>query len=128
MNSSQVCVLYKLSSFDPGDASGQLFLWDVRRSGTILCFDDNAQDQMNPRAHRGAINAVLSSIDGQSWISAGTDDRIKLWDAYLHHKSLTIKQEAFNRSLKPRQLSMTADGQLLFFPSGSIIQVNSDLK
>lgn len=74
-------------------------------------------------AHDGAITAILSTPDGDRWLSAGTDDRLRLWDAATHSNMLVHYRDAYNRASRARQLAITEDGSTVFYPSGSAVQV-----
>ena len=43
-------------------------------------WNDRALDHAT--AHEGAVTAVLPTEDGNHWITAGTDSRIRLWDSH----------------------------------------------
>lgn len=114
-------------------------LWDIRQSGCVHAFDINdtqagkRQDQKLDRpgpervAHNGMITDVMQSPDGRYLMSAGTDDQLLLWDATKYTRQLVHYPNAFNRSSRGRQLSMSDDGAVVFFPCGSAIQANHTL-
>ncbi|KAI3438903.1 hypothetical protein D9Q98_001318 [Chlorella vulgaris] len=74
-------------------------------------------------AHAGSITGVAPTPDGLHWLSAGTDDKVRLWDAASHRHQLVHYPGAFNRAVQARQLAVSDDGSLLFHPSGSVVQV-----
>jgi DNA excision repair protein ERCC-8 len=75
------------------------------------------------QAHDGAVTGLAPTPDGLFWLSAGTDDRLRLWDAATRANALVHYPNAFNRASKARQLAVTADGGAVFHPSGSAVQV-----
>ncbi|GAB4816816.1 hypothetical protein N2152v2_003862 [Parachlorella kessleri] len=74
-------------------------------------------------AHGGSITGVHPTPHGLYWLSAGTDDRVRLWDAMEYRHLLVNYPNAFNRSLRARQLSVADDSRMLFHPSGSAVQL-----
>jgi len=73
-------------------------------------------------AHEGSVTAVLPTQDGLHWMTAGTDSRVRLWDSQtLRNKLVNFRQTA-NRASKARQLAVASDANILFHPSGSIVQ------
>ena len=47
-----------------------------RRSGPA-----REQHDAHATAHDGSVTAVLQTPDGHSWLTAGNDSRVRLWDA-----------------------------------------------
>ena len=135
---SQVTVRRTFSSnrFDAsGCRDGQLRLWDIRQSGCLHVFNlHQSTEEVALRkgntegaVHRGMITDLVQSPDGRLLISAGTDDCLIVWDT-LHLTRLFVQfPNAFNRSIRIRQLGMSEDGRLLFFPSGSALHVRDFL-
>jgi len=75
------------------------------------------------RSHQGACTSVTPTPDGLHWLTSGTDDRLRLWDALDWHHWLVAYPETRNKSVRGRQCAVTADGAAVFHPSGSVIQV-----
>ncbi|PRW58966.1 DNA excision repair ERCC-8-like isoform B [Chlorella sorokiniana] len=74
-------------------------------------------------AHTGSITGVVPTPDGLHWLSAGTDDRVRLWDAATYKHRLVHYPGAFNRASRARQLAVSDDSSTLFHPSGSVVQM-----
>ena len=67
---------------------------------------------------------MVPTPDGLHWLSAGTDDRVRKWDAASRRHLLVHFAGAYNRASKARQLAVSDDSSTLFHPSGSVIQVS----
>lgn len=78
-----------------GATDGGVRVWDVRRSASslgVLDMDDSigiagydgngtgARRRERGRAHNGAVNGVVWSNDGRLLVSAGHDERMRVWD------------------------------------------------
>ena len=74
-------------------------------------------------AHGGRLTGVVPTPDGLFWLSAGTDDCVRLWDAATQRNMLVNYPGAFNRATKARQLAVSSDSSTLFHPSGSAVQL-----
>jgi DNA excision repair protein ERCC-8 len=135
-----------------GGRDGQLRIWDIRRAGTRAVLDmhdtksrqgaGNAPSSLPPppqpvrpqapgaqtnatlyaKSHESGITGVVPTPDGLFWISAGNDDRVRLWNATSHRHELVHYNDTFNRASKPRQIAVSDDGYALFHPSGSAVQ------
>jgi WD40 repeat protein len=131
-NGSVLCLDWsKASNFQlvAGDSSGQILVWDIRRAGVLHSFDlehtmgdDDAemvgrQDDIQygsgrySQAHRGAVTGLLQTGDGQ-WVSAGTDNAVRLWSAVTHRNCLVRYPEAFNSTNAARQLALDSSSQV----------------
>ncbi|GIL81929.1 hypothetical protein Vretifemale_10690 [Volvox reticuliferus] len=75
------------------------------------------------RAHNGAVTCVLPCPDAASLITAGTDGRMRLWDAQYRYNKLIGYEGTHNRALRGRQLALTDDGRIVFYPSGTSLNV-----
>lgn len=84
-----------------GGSDGQVRLWDVRRSASslgVLDMDDSAgfgsssskaRSRERGKSHSGAVNGVLWDSSGDSLISSGHDEKIRVWDAHTGANTLT---------------------------------------
>ena len=87
-----------------GGADGSVRLWDIRRSAGclgVLDLEDsvgvggedglgrNARQRDSGRAHVGPCNGVLWTDDGKYLITAGHDERVRVWDANIGTNTLT---------------------------------------
>lgn len=72
-------------------------------------------------AHAGAVTGLTATPDGLYWLSAGTDDAVRCWDAGSLCNTLRHFPSAYNRARRPRRLAITAGGEAVFAPSGSAV-------
>ena len=85
-------------------ADGTVRLWDIRRSAGCLGVMDledsiglagedglgkNARPRTRGRAHVGACNGVVWTDDGKYLVSAGHDERVRVWDVGLGANALS---------------------------------------
>lgn len=78
-----------------GGVDGTVRLWDVRRSAGclgVMCLEDSvgiggedglgkrARQRDQGRAHVGACNGVVWTDDGKNLVTAGHDERVRVWD------------------------------------------------
>ncbi|KAG2444755.1 hypothetical protein HXX76_001499 [Chlamydomonas incerta] len=75
------------------------------------------------RAHRGGVTALLPCPDGLSLLTAGTDGRMRLWDAASRINRLVGYEGTHNRALRARTIAVTEDARAVFYPTGSSINV-----
>jgi hypothetical protein len=75
------------------------------------------------RAHSGGVTAILPLPDGLNLLTAGTDSRLRLWDARSRVNQLVTYEGTHNRALRARQLAVTEDARAVFYPSGSSVGV-----
>jgi DNA excision repair protein ERCC-8 len=75
------------------------------------------------KSHESGITGVIPTPDGLFWLSAGNDDRVRLWNTATHRHELVHYNDTFNRASNPRQIAVSDDGNALFHPSGSAVQV-----
>ncbi|GLC58260.1 hypothetical protein PLESTB_001339000 [Pleodorina starrii] len=75
------------------------------------------------RAHSGAVTCVLPCPDALSLLSAGTDGRMRLWDAHSRVNKLVGYEGTHNRALRTRQLAVTGDARVVFYPTGSSMNI-----
>eukprot|EP00897_Mesotaenium_endlicherianum_P006257 jgi/Mesen1/565/ME000107S10802 len=94
--------------------------WCARRAAGA-----RQQSQHNATAHDGAVTSLLATLDGHHMLSAGTDARIRLWDAHTGCNTLVNFPPAPVRPLGPIQMAVSNSGpagSVLYHPSGSTIQ------
>jgi DNA excision repair protein ERCC-8 len=99
-----------------GDTSGTARLWDVRKSaGTLGLLDmedsigvvghdglgSGARSRYAGKAHNGAVNGLSWTDDGAFIITAGHDERVRVWDAATGANTLA----SFGPTLKNTHLS-----------------------
>ena len=87
-----------------GSSDGTVRLWDIRRSaGSLgaLDMDDsvgvggedgrgkNARSRNHGKAHIGACNGVVWTEDGRHIVTAGHDERVRVWDVGVGANSLS---------------------------------------
>ena len=51
-------------------------------------------------AHDGRVTGIVPSPDGLHWLTAGTDNRLRLWDSEHHRHLLVNYPQTFNSSMK----------------------------
>ena len=79
-----------------GGVDGTIRLWDVRKSSGslgVLDMEDSlgvigtdglgrsSRDRQHGKSHSGAVNGITWTDDGMYVVSAGHDERIRVWDA-----------------------------------------------
>lgn len=87
-----------------GGADGVVRVWDVRRSAPglgVMDLEDsvgvggedgmgrNARERGRGRAHVGACNGVVWTDDGRYLVSAGHDERVRVWDVAVGANALS---------------------------------------
>ena len=87
-----------------GGSDGTVRLWDIRRStGSlgVLDLEDsvgpageerlgrNARFPQRGKAHIGACNGVVWTDDGKYLVTAGHDERVRVWDMKIHANTLS---------------------------------------
>lgn len=129
-----------------GGCDGQVRMWDIRTYNCLRIFDEHVTQKPKPArahsagsrkparsavarkesttavAHDGRVTGILPTPDGLHWLSAGTDNRLRLWDARHNYHLLVNYPQTFNSSMKARQLAVAGDENVIFHPSGGIIQ------
>ncbi|KAJ4347466.1 hypothetical protein N0V95_005387 [Ascochyta clinopodiicola] len=123
-----------------GATDGTVRFWDIRRSvgslGTLDLEDSvghsSAQtpsySQHQPhgqaQAHRGAVNGLVWTEDGRHLVSAGHDQRIRVWDTLTYANTLANFGPAVkNRGLAPvipvlpPRHYLPAHSDVLFYPN-----------
>jgi DNA excision repair protein ERCC-8 len=99
-----------------GGVDGTVRLWDIRKSSSqlgVLDAEDStgitgfdgmghgARSRTRGKSHQGAVNGLKWTDDGSYIISAGHDDRVRVWDAALGANTLA----SFGPILKNGHLS-----------------------
>lgn len=133
-------------------------MWDVRRAGVVDSLDPDhttkgargptgligRRQAHHPAAHAGVVTGLCSTPDGSHWITAGTDNRVRLWDGVdrrcvsmdvliavswpcapsscATRHLLVHYPGTYNSARKARQLATSGDHSVLFHPSGSVVQ------
>ena len=120
-----------------GGSEGAVRLWDIRRSAGslgVLDMDDsvgiggedgrgkNARARNHGKAHIGACNGVVWTEDGKNLVTAGHDERVRVWDVgvganALSHFGPIIKNTHLSTLLPllaPRHLS---GSQVMLYPN-----------
>ena len=122
-----------------GGADGTVRLWDVRRSAGslgVLNLEDsvgmwgedglgkNARPREDGKAHVGTCNGVTWTDDGKYLVTAGHDERVRVWDVgsganALTHFGPTIKNTTFSTLLPLLLPSNVAPWprQVMFYPN-----------
>ena len=122
-----------------GGIDGTVRLWDIRKSsGSLGVLDaedslgitgtddmgSGARGRQTGKAHQGAVNGITWTDDGAYIISAGHDERMRVWDAATGANTLasfgpTLKNN--HLSTLPLVTSPTASTpprkELLFYPN-----------
>ena len=122
-----------------GGVDGTVRFWDIRRSSGNLgvldledsvgiCGEDglgkNARPRDQGRAHVGACNGVVWTDDGRHLVTAGHDERVRLWDVgsganALSHFGPTIKNMHLSTLLPllAPQTVAPSPNQVMFYPN-----------
>ena len=69
------------------------------------------------RAHVGRVTALKATPDGLRLVSAGTDNRVRLWDLADGKNADALFGVAPNDAKKATALAVTADGRRVYHPS-----------
>ena len=122
-----------------GGLDGTVRLWDVRRSAGSLGVMDledsigvggedgmgrKARPRLHGKAHMGACNGVVWKDDGKFLVTAGHDERVRVWDVdvganALSHFGPIIKNAHLSSSLPllvPSYIGKSAD-QIMLYPN-----------
>ncbi|KAI1178097.1 WD40-repeat-containing domain protein [Nemania sp. FL0916] len=130
-----------------GGVDGTVRIWDIRRAGALIGMldhedslglyhngllreDGTVRMRASAKAHVAPVNGLTWTDDGGYIVSAGHDNRIRVWDAATGRNTLAN----FGPSIKNRQLAsvtmftspvgLTHPGrELLFWPNESEILV-----
>lgn len=122
-----------------GSSDGTVRLWDIRRSANSLGMLDlvdavgivgedglgkNARSRDQGKAHTDAVNGVVWTDDGKYLVTAGHDERVRVWDMgtganALSHFGPIIKNTHLSTLLPllvPSHLVQTGK-QVMFYPN-----------
>ncbi|KAI0974127.1 WD40-repeat-containing domain protein [Xylaria arbuscula] len=130
-----------------GGVDGTVRIWDIRRAGALIGMldqedslglyyngmlgnDGKVRMRASAKAHAGPVNGLTWTDDGSYIISAGHDNRIRVWDAATGRNTLA----SFGPSIRNTQLAnatvftspvgLTHPGrELLFWPNETEIVV-----
>ncbi|KAI0908157.1 WD40-repeat-containing domain protein [Ustulina deusta] len=130
-----------------GGVDGTVRIWDIRRAGALIGMldqedslglyyngllgnDGNVRMRASAKAHAAPVNGLTWTDDGGYIISAGHDNRIRVWDAATGRNTLA----SFGPSIRNTQLAsasmftspvgLTHPGrELLFWPNETEILV-----
>lgn len=61
-----------------------------------------AKKELSAIAHDGRVTGIMPSPNGLYWLTAGTDNRLRLWDSEHHRHLLVNYPQTFNSSMKVR--------------------------
>lgn len=62
-------------------------------------------------AHSGRVTGILPTPDGLHWLTAGTDNRLRLWDTQHNYHLLVNYPLTFNSSMKVSAVMQLATDQ-----------------
>ncbi|KAL8726201.1 MAG: hypothetical protein Q9181_006148 [Wetmoreana brouardii] len=122
-----------------GSSDGTVRLWDIRRSANnlgVLDMDDsvgivgedglgkNARNRDQGKAHTNVVNGVVWTDDGNHLVTAGHDERVRVWDMItganaLSHFGPMIKNTHLSTLLPllvPSHV-LVAGRQVMFYPN-----------
>ena len=120
-----------------GGSDGTVRLWDIRRSAGslgVLDMDDsvgiggedgrgkNARSRNYGKAHIGACNGVVWTEDGRHVVTAGHDERVRVWDVGVGANALShfgpIIKNTHLSTLLPLLVPRQASGsQVMMYPN-----------
>lgn len=116
-----------------GGQDGRLRVWDIRRAGALLNFDQynqhaahlnrryaDAAEQRQKRdaaAHTGTLQCVRWLANGRQLCSGGTDRALRLWDAGSGRNEL-VNYHGAAQPHRINRFALSSDGRALFYPSG----------
>ncbi|KAL8730017.1 MAG: hypothetical protein Q9166_004341 [cf. Caloplaca sp. 2 TL-2023] len=122
-----------------GSSDGTARLWDIRRSANslgVLDLEDsvgivgedglgkNARSRNSGKAHSDAVNGIVWTDDGQYIVTAGHDERVRVWDMSIGANALShfgpiIKNTHLSTllpSLVPSHI-LDSGKQVMFYPN-----------
>ena len=93
----------------PGFGSGRRTAWRARVAVR--------PHPTGTRAHVGRVTALKATPDGLRLVSAGTDNRVRLWDLADGKNADALVRRRAERREKATTLAVTADGRRVYHPS-----------
>ena len=119
-----------------GGQDGRLRVWDIRRAGALLNFDQYNQHaaQLNRRyadlaeqkqkrdaaAHTGSLQCVRWLPSGRQLCTGGSDRALRLWDATSGRNELVHYQGAAQPH-RINRFAISPDARTLFYPSARAV-------
>ncbi|KAL8784712.1 MAG: hypothetical protein Q9213_003808 [Squamulea squamosa] len=122
-----------------GSSDGTTRLWDIRRSANslgVLDLEDslgivgedglgkNARERSHGKAHTNAVNGVVWTDDGRYLVTAGHDERVRVWDMStganaLSHFGPVIKNTHLSTLLPllVPSYALASGKQVMFYPN-----------
>uniref|UniRef100_A0A672JD54 DNA excision repair protein ERCC-8 n=1 Tax=Salarias fasciatus TaxID=181472 RepID=A0A672JD54_SALFA len=113
-------------------ADSKVKVWDVRRaSGSLFTLDQHNGDKSKASseavntAHNGRVNGLCFTSDGLYLLTAGTDDRMRLWNSASGENTLVNYGKVCNESRKRLQFTVSrgCSPEFVFVPCGSSVAV-----
>ncbi|XP_023658857.1 DNA excision repair protein ERCC-8 [Paramormyrops kingsleyae] len=111
-------------------ADSSVRLWDVRRAtGSLFALDQHNGDRSKASfanmAHNGRVNGLCFTADGLFLLSAGTDDRMRLWKAASGENTLVNYGKVANETRKGLKFAVSqgCSPEFAFVPCGSSVAV-----
>ncbi|XP_067087079.1 DNA excision repair protein ERCC-8 isoform X1 [Osmerus mordax] len=107
-------------------------VWDVRRaSGSLFTLDQHNGDKSKASseavntAHNGRVNGLCFTADGLYLLTAGTDDRMRLWNSATGENTLVNYGKVCNESRKGLKFTVSqgCSPEFVFVPCGSSLAV-----
>ncbi|KAK7489058.1 hypothetical protein BaRGS_00019719 [Batillaria attramentaria] len=112
-------------------ADNRVLLWDIRSAkGSLVTLDQHngesaSHSKCAKTAHDGAVNGLRFTSDGLHLVTFGTDNQLRLWNAFTGKNMLVNYGYVYNTSRKAAQIALSCSGSpdVVFAPSDSNIEV-----